>query len=155
MSILLSGGLAHQFLTMILDGGEWSAQWPGFYIPKEEPLIPSDRRQAVLPALVWMLWGREISLPSILYCCYLLLSWSLVQLWTISRNCSCICLEEWENHWNILDSKLPDHIWIHDNHNSKYECEQLHCSSWCLNGMRICTSIVTSMDEEGNGGGQH
>jgi hypothetical protein len=50
MSILLSGGLAHQFLTMKLDRDEWSAQWPGCYIPKEEPLVPSDRRQAVLPS---------------------------------------------------------------------------------------------------------
>jgi hypothetical protein len=34
----------HMFLTLALDGGEWSASCPCFFIPGKESWYPTDRR---------------------------------------------------------------------------------------------------------------
>jgi hypothetical protein len=38
------GGIAPPFLTLSLDGGEWSASRRGCFIPGERPLYPLARR---------------------------------------------------------------------------------------------------------------
>jgi hypothetical protein len=39
-----SGGIAPQFLTSVLDGGEWSASRPGRFTKGESPRYSLDRR---------------------------------------------------------------------------------------------------------------
>jgi hypothetical protein len=34
----------HAFLTLVLDGGEWSASRTGHFTPRESPWYPLDRR---------------------------------------------------------------------------------------------------------------
>jgi hypothetical protein len=38
-----SGGITHVFITLVLDGGEWSASFSGHFTPKEKsPQFPFD-----------------------------------------------------------------------------------------------------------------
>jgi hypothetical protein len=41
----------HAFLTLTLDGGEWSASHPGCFIP-----ISTGEKAGWAPELVWMWW---------------------------------------------------------------------------------------------------
>jgi hypothetical protein len=56
-----SGGVVPPFLASALDRGEWSAWGSSRFTPGETAPGKGD---GWTPALVWMLWSREISLAS-------------------------------------------------------------------------------------------
>jgi hypothetical protein len=53
----------HSFLTMALDGGEWSASQPGHFTPSKEPLVATEQEAEWAPEPVWTLQRSKISYP--------------------------------------------------------------------------------------------
>jgi hypothetical protein len=51
--VLGSGGTAPHILTLILDGGEWSASCPSCFTPREQPLVPTGQEAGWAPEPVW------------------------------------------------------------------------------------------------------
>jgi hypothetical protein len=62
-----SGGIVPQFLTLALDGGEWSVSRPGRFTPGERAPNAHWVRDWVGSEPVWTLRSREnfLSLPGI------------------------------------------------------------------------------------------
>jgi len=43
----------HAFLTLALDGGQWSASCPGLFTPWERAPVPIGQKARWAPKLVW------------------------------------------------------------------------------------------------------
>jgi hypothetical protein len=59
MKTIGSGSIASPFLTLVLDGGEWSASRPGQFPPGTEPLVHIGCEAGWVPEALWKLWRRE------------------------------------------------------------------------------------------------
>jgi hypothetical protein len=60
----VSGGVAPPFLTLALDGGEWSASFLGHFTLREITPVPIGWEARWVPELVWMLWRKRNLSPA-------------------------------------------------------------------------------------------
>jgi hypothetical protein len=69
----------HTFLTLALDGGEWSASHPSHFTPEKRALVPTIKEAGWNPELVWTWWQREkfLVLARIRTLVIQLIAWSL------------------------------------------------------------------------------
>jgi hypothetical protein len=65
-ALVRRGGIAPTFLTLALEGGEWSASRPGRALPPgEEPPVPTVQEAGWAPEPVWTQKAEEnSSIPS-------------------------------------------------------------------------------------------
>jgi hypothetical protein len=56
----------YSYLTLALDGGEWSASRPGHALPpRKEPPVPNEQEAGWAPELVWTQGLEEKSSASV------------------------------------------------------------------------------------------
>jgi hypothetical protein len=58
-----SRGIGPQFLTLALDGDDWSVLLPGHFTPRETSPVSIRQEAGWSSVSVWTLWRRENLLP--------------------------------------------------------------------------------------------
>jgi len=55
----------HSFLTMALDGSQWSVSLPGSFSPRRRATVLIEQEARSAPEAVWTYWSRENYLASV------------------------------------------------------------------------------------------